>query len=77
MLFIFKSLTSKTPSTLPYLPTSLLSKVNSPYFSKSINLSLEAKPLAFSSRSLVLDSGESIPANLIRLCTLISNPKSI
>ena len=38
---------------------------------------LAANPLAFSSRSLVLDSGAFIPINLILFFTLISNPKSI
>ncbi len=69
--------TCNSPKHLPYFPT--------PYEHNSIllapsnitfNLSLAAKPLAFSSKSLVLDSGVLIPANLILFLTWISNPNS-
>ena len=38
---------------------------------------LAAKPFAFSSKSLVLDSGVLIPINLILFLTETLNPKSI
>ena len=77
--------TLKSPRTLPNLPRSsspdlsfVVHRIHSSPESNSVNLFLAARPNTFSSKSLVRDSGVSIPITLTRSSLIqIPNPKSM
>ena len=81
-LLILTSLSSTSyisPSILPNLPLPWLCKwIVLPIGHKANRNALDSKPLAFSSLSLVRDSGVSIPCNLTRcLANTTENPRSM